>query len=68
MYQTVTSIYFSPTGGTKQSVRAMAEALGGERTEYDVTTDASPAPHRFEPDDFVIFGMPVHCYRRLYGP
>ena len=59
----IAKIYFSPTGGTKKSVDAMAAALGGETVAYDVTVDAKPAPHTFDADDFVIFGMPVYGSR-----
>jgi len=63
MPNSISTIYFSPTGGTKKSVDAMAAALGGETTAYDVTVDAHPAPHAFGADDFVIFGMPVYGSR-----
>lgn len=63
MYKTISTLYFSPTGGTKKSVNAMASAIGESIQEYDVTVDASPAPHTFTADDFVIFGMPVYGSR-----
>ena len=63
MRKTVSIVYFSPTGGTKQSVEAMAAAIGDAAAVYDVTVDAHPAPQQFGPDDFVIFGMPVYGSR-----
>lgn len=60
---TISKIYFSPTGGTKKSVDAMAAALGETQCDYDVTVNANPAPHAFTADDFVIFGMPVYGSR-----
>ncbi|HPF86753.1 MAG TPA: 4Fe-4S binding protein [Candidatus Limiplasma sp.] len=63
MSKTISAIYFSPTGGTKKSVTAMASALGDSVADYDVTVDASPAPHTFAADDFVVFGMPVYGSR-----
>lgn len=63
MSNAISVIYFSPTGGTKKTVDAMAAALGTRAAVYDVTTDAAPAPHTFTADDFVIFGMPVYGSR-----
>ena len=61
--KTISKIYFSPTGGTKKTVDAMADAIGSETVDYDVTVDANPAPNAFTADDFVIFGMPVYGSR-----
>jgi ferredoxin len=63
MHRTVSVVYFSPTGGTKKSVEAMAAAIGDVTVTYDVTVDAHPAPHAFGAEDFVIFGMPVYGSR-----
>ena len=60
MIQTVSKVYFSPTGNTQKSVDAMASAIGVDSRTYDVTADLSPAPHAFGADDFIIFGMPVY--------
>ena len=61
--KTISKIYFSPTGGTKKTVDAMADAIGSETVDYDVTLEVNPAPHAFTADDFVIFGMPVYGSR-----
>ncbi len=63
MSGSIAKIYFSPTGGTKKTVDAMAAALGTQTVAYDVTADLNPAPHTFAADDFVIFGMPVYGSR-----
>ena len=60
MIQTVSKVYFSPTGNTQKSVDAMASAIGADSRTYDVTADLCPAPHAFGADDFIIFGMPVY--------
>ena len=64
----VTAIYFSATGNTEKSLKALAEgaasALGAEGFEgVDVTCEPAPAPREFGPDDFVLFGMPVYAGR-----
>ncbi|MFH1879808.1 MAG: 4Fe-4S binding protein [Bacillota bacterium] len=56
----ITKIYFSPTGNTKQSVDAMAAAIGNEFAEYDVTVRPDAAPCVLTAEDFAIFGMPVY--------
>ena len=60
MQKSISKIYFSPTGNTKKTVDAMAEALAETTRDYDVTVDAAPAPREFTADDFVIFGAPVY--------
>ena len=37
MAEKINLIYFSPTGNTKRTVEAMAEAAGGEPGEMDLT-------------------------------
>ena len=59
MAEKINLIYFSPTGNTKRTVEAMAEAAGGEPGEMDLTV-LGEARRRFGKDDFVIFGMPVY--------
>ena len=60
----VTACYFSPTHGTRAYVRAVAEAMPGERREIDLTR---PAERRkevcFTEKDLVILGVPVYYGR-----
>lgn len=56
----VTIAFFSPTGNTKKSLEAMAEAAGILKETIDLTVCPDPKPHRFGPDDLVIFGAPVY--------
>lgn len=53
------AVYFSPTGNNKKSALAMANAIGGDVLEIDVTTP-TPKFKRFNKDDFVIFAAPVY--------
>ncbi|MBC5649043.1 4Fe-4S binding protein [Christensenella tenuis] len=60
----VTAIYFSPTGGTKQYVRAVARGLGKAYGEVDLTDKETRAQeHTFAPDDLVVIGVPVYYGR-----
>ena len=64
----VAAIYFSATGNTEKSMKALAEgvasALGAEGIEsVDVTCQPEPASREFGPEDFVVFGMPVYAGR-----
>jgi len=54
------TVFFSPTGNTKKSVNAMAEALG-DYVQYDCTVTAQPVC--FKESDFVIIGAPVYAGR-----
>jgi len=64
----ITAIYFSATGNTEKSLKALAEgaasALGVEGFEsVDVSCESEPTSREFGPDDFVLFGMPVYAGR-----
>lgn len=59
----VTLVYFSPTGNTEKSLKAMARGLRAEADVVDVTTDASTDIVRFRENDRVIFGAPVYVGR-----
>ena len=62
------AVWFSPTGGTQQIVRIIADALGASLNK-EVQTLAYTAwenrqiRHVFEPRDLVVFGMPVYAGR-----
>ena len=56
----VTLVYFSPTGNTEKSLKAMARGLRAEAEAVDVTADASSEPVSFDENDRVIFGAPVY--------
>ena len=60
----VTAIYFSPTGNTKKSVEAMAEAVAEQYDVLDLTAfDNREVKREFSADELVIFGMPVYAGR-----
>lgn len=60
----VTAVYFSPTGGTKTYVCALAEKLDENYTAVDLTSPAArEREYAFGPDDMVIFGAPVYAGR-----
>lgn len=56
-----TAVYFSPTGNSKKTAIAMAEAIGREAEEIDVTV--KPLDAEFTVDDFVVFAAPVYAGR-----
>lgn len=60
MFQSVTAIYFSPTGNTKQSVEAMANSMVDTVVSLDLTVQDPSEPKQFTKSDFVIFGAPVY--------
>lgn len=60
----VTAVYFSPTGGTKKYVRAIAEKLSSEPQFIDLTDPQTRGKqYSFGKDDLVIFGAPVYAGR-----
>lgn len=60
MYDIISTVYFSPTGNSKKSVEAMADALGKTIAGYDVTVKPASNQYVFGSADFVIFGAPVY--------
>lgn len=60
----VNLIYFSPTGTTQKTLRKIAEGIGYETKEYDLTSfDARWEKYIFSKEDLVIVGMPVYAGR-----
>ena len=60
----VTSVYFSPTGGTKKVSAFLAESLGFSTEDLDITDyEAGREPESFSPDELVIFSVPVYVGR-----
>ena len=55
-----TIVYFSPTGNTRKTLEAMAEAVGEQTVCIDLTADLKGPVCQFQKDDFVIFGAPVY--------
>ena len=56
--------YFSPTGGTRAYVTALAGLLSCEAEEIDLTAREERArDHVFGPEDLVILGAPVYAGR-----
>ena len=59
-----TAIWFSPTGGTRAYVRAVAAALPGPAAELDLTRPAvRREEHTFTAHDLVVIGVPVYYGR-----
>lgn len=62
--ENVTAIYFSPTGGTKQYVYAVARGIGKVYGEINLTDkETRTQEHLFAPDDLVVIGVPVYYGR-----
>lgn len=62
--QKVTAVYFSPTGGTKSYVRALAGAFGADFSEIDLTPRSERGKeYSFNEIDLVLFGAPVYAGR-----
>ena len=59
-----TAIWFSPTGGTRAYVKAVAAALPGPAAELDLTRPAvRREEHTFTAHDLVVIGVPVYYGR-----
>lgn len=56
----VSVVYFSPTENTKKTLKAMAEEIGNNVEEFDLTCPKEDQRVQFGKDDFVIFGAPVY--------
>lgn len=56
------TVFFSPTGNTQKSVKAMAEAIAPTYGVYDCTCckETGDVEVTFQKDDFVIIGGPVY--------
>ncbi|KMT23352.1 EFR1 family ferrodoxin [Clostridium cylindrosporum] len=60
----VNLVYFSPTGNTRKTVKAIASGIGIETIEYDLTRKESREQSLFfESDELVIVGSPVYAGR-----
>lgn len=60
----VTTVYFSPTGGSKKYVNLIAEKLDASFAQLDLTKpEVREKEYHFGPDDLVIFGAPVYAGR-----
>ncbi|WBW94969.1 flavodoxin family protein [Oceanirhabdus sp. W0125-5] len=56
------TLYFSPTGTTKRTVSAIAEAIGEVLNSYDITLPQNRVTTPvFGKDDLIIIGMPVYA-------
>ena len=60
-YDKVTAAYFSPTGNSKKVANCIAETIGKEIENIDITVMASDA--EFTGEDFVILSAPVYAGR-----
>lgn len=60
-------IYFSPTGATRKSVRAIGRGISEGRDlkhmEFNLTKDRTMRKTEFEKDDIVVVGVPVYAGR-----
>ncbi|MBS5316117.1 MAG: EFR1 family ferrodoxin [Clostridiales bacterium] len=64
-------LYFSPTGGTKKVVKAVADSFASDYEEFDITLPQNRMNDiAFSSDDLVIIGMPTYAGRfpRLLHP
>lgn len=60
----VYAVYFSPTGGTRAYVRAIAGRLGENVQEIDLTRpEVREREYKFSSEDLVILGAPVYAGR-----
>ena len=64
MHRCTTALYFSPTGGTRTYVRAVAAAMPHMGGEVDLTRpEERRKVHMFGADDVVVLGVPVYYGR-----
>ncbi len=56
-------VYFSATRTTQKVCRGVAEYLGGDVTEYDVTNKCPEHDVEISQDDLLVVGAPVYCGR-----
>lgn len=57
-------LYFSPTGGTKKIVKAIAESIDSSYEEFDITLPENRNNDiNFSSDDLIIIGMPTYAGR-----
>ena len=64
MEQNITALHFSPTGGTRTYVRAVAAALQGTCREVELTRpEVRKREYRFTESELVILGVPVYYGR-----
>ena len=63
MEKKVALVYFSPTGNTRKTLEAMAEAIGGRTETVDLTVPRKGPACQLGPEDFAIFGAPVYAGR-----
>ena len=64
MQRRTTALYFSPTGGTRTYVRAVAAAMPHMGGEVDMTRpEERRKVHMFGADDVVVLGVPVYYGR-----
>jgi len=57
-------VYFSPTGNVRRTLKKIAEGIGCEILEYDLTPfDARWQKYSFTAEDLVLIGMPVYMGR-----
>lgn len=68
MQRRTTALYFSPTGGTRTYVRAVAAAMPHMGGEVDLTRpEERRKVHMFGADDVVVLGVPVYYGRGAGG-
>ena len=68
MQRRTTALYFSPTGGTRTYVRAVAAAMPHMGGEVDLTRpEERRKVHMFGADDVVVLGVPVYYGRVSAG-
>lgn len=64
----VTTVFFSPTGGSKRSANAVARGTGLPAREVDLTIRRfNPTEVRFPADELAVLAAPVYCGRLPEG-
>ena len=57
-------LYFSPTDGTKKIVKEIANGIGYEYKEFDITLSQNRTENLFfDENDLVIIGVPTYSGR-----
>ena len=59
-------LYFSPTDGTKRVVKEIANGIGSEYKEFDITLAQNRTQELFfDENDLVIIGVPTYAGSKI---
>lgn len=62
-YETLTAVYFSGTGTTKQVMETLGKSLGEQKTTYDLLHHPIHEDITLKANDLLLVGMPVYMGR-----